>query len=131
MPGETGVIPLGPVAQGGGRRRLRGPVTPWAARATLAGRGREKIVRLAGERMEQAWRDAGLPILPRWFAPVARDQFGRPIEESEEAADRRSGHAAARSPGRQQRPGRAGCQQRREQGLSPEPKRLRLLRESR
>lgn len=85
MPGETGTIPLGAVLQAAAAAGFDGPATPYAARSTLAGRGREKIVRLAGERMEQAWRDAGLEILPRWFAPVARDQFGRPIEVPEEA----------------------------------------------
>ena len=56
-----------------------GPVTPWADRATLAGRGRERIVKLAGDRVEAAWKEAGLPIVPRWFTPVAKDAFGRPI----------------------------------------------------
>jgi sugar phosphate isomerase/epimerase len=83
MPGETGVISAATVLAAAQATGFEGPVTPWADRSTLAGRGREKIVRLAGERMEQAWKDAGLPILPRWFAPVARDQFGRPIEEVE------------------------------------------------
>ncbi|MFM1903084.1 MAG: hypothetical protein RLZZ440_984 [Planctomycetota bacterium] len=83
MPGETGVIPAAAILAAAQAAGFEGPVTPWADRSTLAGRGREKIVRLAGERMEQAWKDAGLPILPRWFAPVARDQFGRPIEEVE------------------------------------------------
>jgi sugar phosphate isomerase/epimerase len=86
MPGDTGVIPTGPVLQAAQAAGFDGPATPWADRSTLAGRGREKIVRLAGERMEQAWQEAGLPILPRWFAPVARDQFGRPIEELENMA---------------------------------------------
>jgi len=83
MPGESGVIPMGAVLKAAQAAGFDGPATPWADRSTLAGRGREKIVRLAGERMEQAWQEAGLPILPRWFAPVARDQFGRPIEELE------------------------------------------------
>ncbi len=84
IPGETGQIPMGPVVKAVADAGFDGPVTPWAARTTIAGRGREKVVRLAGERMEQAWRDAGLEILPRWFAPVPRDQFGRPIEETDE-----------------------------------------------
>jgi len=81
MPGEVGVVPATEVLKAAAAAGFDGPVTPWAHRSTLAGRGREKIVRLAGERMEQAWKDAGMEILPRWFAPVARDQFGRPIEE--------------------------------------------------
>jgi hypothetical protein len=28
-----------------------------------------------------AWKEAGLPIAARWFTPVQRDQFGRPIGE--------------------------------------------------
>lgn len=81
MPCETGVIVAAEVLKAVAAAGFEGPVTPWAHRSTLAGRGREKIVRLAGERMEQAWKEADLEILPRWFAPVARDQFGRPIEE--------------------------------------------------
>ena len=84
MPGESGVIDLAAVLTAAEAAGFDGPVTPWADRSTLAGRGREKIVRLAGERLEQAWKDAGLPILPRWFAPVASDQFGRPIEDAAE-----------------------------------------------
>lgn len=81
MPGETGVIASAEVLEAAAATGFDGPVTPWAHRSTLTGRGREKIVRLAGERMEQAWKEADMEILPRWFAPVARDQFGRPIEE--------------------------------------------------
>lgn len=81
MPGDTGAISSAAVLKAAAAMGFDGPATPYAARSTLVGRGREKIVRLAGERMEQAWREAGLEILPRWFAPVARDQFGRPIEE--------------------------------------------------
>jgi sugar phosphate isomerase/epimerase len=79
MPGETGIIDSAAVLRHAKAAGFEGPVTPWADRATLAGRGREKIVRLAGDRLEAAWKDAGLPIAPRWFTPVARDQFGRPI----------------------------------------------------
>jgi len=81
MPGETGVIDNAALLRHAKAAGFEGPVTPWADRATLAGRGREKIVRLAGDRVEAAWKDAGLPIAPRWFTPVARDQFGRPIGE--------------------------------------------------
>ena len=81
MPGETGAIASAEVLKAAAATGFDGPVTPWAHRSTLTGRGREKIVRLAGERMEQVWKEADMEILPRWFAPVARDQFGRPIEE--------------------------------------------------
>jgi sugar phosphate isomerase/epimerase len=82
MPGETGVVPAAEVLRRAEAAGFDGPVTPWADRSTLAGRGREKIVRLAGDRLEAIWKEAGLPIVPRWFTPVARDQFGRPIEEA-------------------------------------------------
>ena len=81
MPGDTGVIDAAQVLVHARAAGFDGPVTPWADRATLAGRGREKIVRLAGDRLEAAWKGAGLPIVPRWFTPVARDQFGRPITD--------------------------------------------------
>ena len=81
MPGETGVINAAAVLSQDKAAGFEGPVTPWADRSTLTGRGREKIVKLAGDRLEAIWKEAGLPILPRWFAPVARDQFGRPIGE--------------------------------------------------
>ncbi|MFM8708659.1 MAG: hypothetical protein ACKOHK_11430, partial [Planctomycetia bacterium] len=81
MPGDTGVIPMAAVLVQAKNAGFDGPVTPWADRSTLAGRGRERIVKLAGDRLEAAWREAGLPIVPRWFTPVAKDAFGRPISE--------------------------------------------------
>jgi sugar phosphate isomerase/epimerase len=81
MPGETGVINSAAVLTEAKNAGFDGPVTPWADRSTLAGRGRERIVKLAGDRLEAAWREAGLPIAPRWFTPVAKDAFGRPISE--------------------------------------------------
>jgi sugar phosphate isomerase/epimerase len=81
MPGESGVVDNAAVLRHAQAAGFDGPVTPWADRATLTGRGREKIVRLAGDRLDAVWKEAGLPIVPRWFTPVARDQFGRPIGE--------------------------------------------------
>lgn len=81
MPGDTGVINSAAVLTHAKAAGFDGPVTPWADRSTLVGRGREKIVKLAGDRLEAAWKEAGLPIAPRWFTPVQRDQFGRPIDE--------------------------------------------------
>lgn len=81
IPGETGAIDCAAVLRQAQEAGFDGPVTPWADRSTLAGRSRERIVRLTGERMESLWRQAELPIVPRWFTPVARDQFGRPIDE--------------------------------------------------
>ncbi|MFM7185628.1 MAG: sugar phosphate isomerase/epimerase family protein [Planctomycetota bacterium] len=79
MPGDTGVISSSALLQRAKAAGFEGPVTPWADRSNLVGRGREKIVRLAGERLEAAWKEAGLPIVPRWFTPVQRDHLGRPI----------------------------------------------------
>lgn len=74
MPGETGVIDSAAVVKAAQAAGFDGPVTPWANRATLAGRGREKTVRLAGDRMESLWRSAGLPIVTPWFMPVAKEE---------------------------------------------------------
>jgi len=81
IPGETGAVSCAAVLRHARTAGFDGPVTPWADRTTLAGRSRERIVRLTGERMESLWKEADLPIVPRWFTPVARDQFGRPIED--------------------------------------------------
>jgi len=86
MPGDTGVIAMAPVLVQAKAAGFDGPVTPWADRSTLAGRGRERIVKLAGDRLEAAWKEAGLPIVPRWFTPVAKDAFGRPIADEAFAA---------------------------------------------
>lgn len=74
MPGETGSIDAAGVVKAAQAAGFDGPVTPWASRSTLAGRGREKTVRLAGERMEGVWRAAGLPIVTPWFIPVAKEE---------------------------------------------------------
>jgi hypothetical protein len=73
MPGETGVINCVELLQTAEKAGFEGPVTPWATRATLKGIGRERIVRLAGDRLETCWKDAGLAIAPRWFAPAVTD----------------------------------------------------------
>ncbi len=77
MPGETGLINGSALLMRAEQAGFDGPVTPWADRLTLVGRGREKIVKLAGDRMEAVWKEAGLPILPRWFTPVAKEPMGR------------------------------------------------------
>lgn len=73
LPGETGVISMAAVLTQADTAGFDGPVTPCADRSTLGGRGREKLVKLAGDRLESAWREAGLPIVTRWFMPVAKD----------------------------------------------------------
>ena len=86
LPGESGVIPAAAMLSHARDAGFEGPVTPWADRSALAGRGREKIVRLAGDRLEAAWREAGLPIVPRWFMPVAKEgasTFGEPALAAE------------------------------------------------
>jgi sugar phosphate isomerase/epimerase len=95
MPGETGVINCVELLQTAEKAGFEGPVTPWATRATLKGIGRERIVRLAGDRLETFWKDAGLPIEPRWFAPAATDEqsvsdaevLGLPNEESDKSPE--------------------------------------------
>ncbi len=82
LAGDSGVIHSAAILTAARDAGFTGPVTPWADRSALAGRGREKIVRLAGDRMEAAWREAGLPIVPRWFMPVAKEgatTFGEPM----------------------------------------------------
>lgn len=74
MPGDTGLINGAAVLQAAKAAGFAGPVTPYADRATLASRGREKTVRFAGERMEAVWREAGLPIPTPWFMPVSKDE---------------------------------------------------------
>jgi len=100
LPGETGVIACGPLLQAAEKAGFDGPVTPWADRSGVAGRGREKLVKLAGDRMEIVWKDAGLPILPRWFLPAAKDGAGRDsfdvegLEPAKNAAGRLVGQNA-------------------------------------
>jgi sugar phosphate isomerase/epimerase len=73
LPGETGTIDIVAVLKDAEAAKFDGCVTPWAARATITGRGRERIVRLAGDRLIRAWKDTGLPEVPRWFVPVVQD----------------------------------------------------------
>ncbi len=74
LPGETGTIDMVAVLKEVEEAKFDGCVTPWAARATITGRGRERIVRLAGDRLIRTWKDAGLPEVPRWFVPVMQEE---------------------------------------------------------
>ncbi len=74
MPGETGVINSVALIKAATAAQFDGPVTPWADRTSLASRGREKTVRLAGERMQALWRDADLEIETPWFMPVVKEE---------------------------------------------------------
>ena len=88
MPGETGVINSVAILQAAAAAGFEGPVTPCAARATLKGTGRERIVRRAGEQLEAIWRDADLPIVPRWFVPaMTDDEQSDGSDEAERTAD--------------------------------------------
>ena len=82
LPGDTGAINAAGVLTHAREAGFEGPVTPWADRSAVTGRGREKVVKLAGDRIDAVWREAGLPIVPRWFMPVAKEgatTFGEPI----------------------------------------------------
>jgi len=102
MPGETGVINSVEILQAAESVGFEGPVTPCAARAALKGTGRERIVRRAGEQLEAIWRDAGLPIVPRWFVPaITDDDLSQEVgeggqQDNDEAAKAEDGeHATA------------------------------------
>jgi sugar phosphate isomerase/epimerase len=82
LPGDSGVINSAAVLTHAREAGFEGPVTPWADRSAVTGRGREKVVKLAGDRIDAVWREAGLPIVPRWFMPVAKEggsTFGEPV----------------------------------------------------
>ena len=82
LPGDAGTINTAAVLVQARDAGFDGPVTPWADRSAVTGRGREKIVKLAGDRVDAVWREAGLPIVPRWFMPVAKENatvFGEPM----------------------------------------------------
>ncbi|MEI6240207.1 MAG: TIM barrel protein [Planctomycetia bacterium] len=82
LPGDAGTINNSAVLTHAREAGFEGPVTPWADRSAVTGRGREKIVKLAGDRVDAVWREAGLPIVPRWFMPVAKEGapvFGEPL----------------------------------------------------
>ena len=102
MPGETGVINSAALLQAAEAAGFEGPVTPCAARAALKGTGRERIVRRAGEQLEAIWRDAGLPIVPRWFVPAVTDDESQDFGEggqqgNDEAAKAEDGQPATAS----------------------------------
>lgn len=99
MPGETGVINSVEILQAANAVGFEGPVTPCAARAALKGTGRERIVRRAGEQLEAIWRDADLPIVPRWFVPADTDeeQF-EPTGESEQKTDEQAAQTGGGQP---------------------------------
>ena len=60
LPGESGKIDSAAVLTMLAELGFDGPVSPRAHRDRLAGMRREQIVKLAGERVDQAWKAAGL-----------------------------------------------------------------------
>ncbi len=87
IPGETGVIDNVALLKAAEAAGFDGPVTPCAARATLRGTGREKIVRRAGERLDACWQEAGLPIEPRWFVPAMTEEEQAEASSAGETAE--------------------------------------------
>jgi sugar phosphate isomerase/epimerase len=60
LPGETGKIDSAALLTTLAEIGFDGPISPRAHRDRLAGMRREQIVKLAGERVDQAWKAAGL-----------------------------------------------------------------------
>jgi sugar phosphate isomerase/epimerase len=60
LPGETGKIDSAAILTTLVEIGFDGPISPRAHRDRLAGMRREQIVKLAGERVDQAWKAAGL-----------------------------------------------------------------------
>jgi sugar phosphate isomerase/epimerase len=60
LPGETGKIDSAAILTTLAEIGFDGPISPRAHRDRLAGMRREQIVKLAGERVDQAWKAAGL-----------------------------------------------------------------------
>ncbi|HEV2972690.1 MAG TPA: sugar phosphate isomerase/epimerase family protein [Pirellulales bacterium] len=60
LPGETGKIDCAALLTMLAELGFDGPISPRAHRDRLAGMRREQIVKLAGERVDQAWKSAGL-----------------------------------------------------------------------
>lgn len=60
MPGQTGVVNLTAVLETLAEAGYEGPITPAPHPSQLQGMGREAIVKLAGQRLDEAWKAAGL-----------------------------------------------------------------------
>ena len=60
LPGETGTIDSAAVLTELAEWGYDGPVTPRADRSRVAGMRREQVVKLAGQRLDEAWKAAGL-----------------------------------------------------------------------
>jgi len=71
MPGESGTIDATPILAGLAEIGYDGPITPSVAAAHTKGMKRDQIVKLAGERLTQAWNAAGLNAAGK-LAPVKK-----------------------------------------------------------
>ncbi len=71
LPGETGTIDSAALLTMLGEIGFDGPVSPRAHRERLAGLRRDQIVKLAGERVDQAWKAANLSPVGK-LMPVKR-----------------------------------------------------------
>jgi sugar phosphate isomerase/epimerase len=60
LPGETGAIDSAAVLTRLADWGFDGPVTPRAHRSRVVGMRREQVVKLAGQRLDDAWKSAGL-----------------------------------------------------------------------
>ena len=60
LPGETGAIDSTAVLSWLAEQGYQGPVTPAAHGSRFAGMKREASVKLAGEKLDQVWKAAGL-----------------------------------------------------------------------
>ncbi len=60
LPGETGTIDSAGILTWLAELKFDGPITPWADRSRVAGMRREQVVKLAGQRLDEAWKAAGL-----------------------------------------------------------------------
>jgi sugar phosphate isomerase/epimerase len=71
LPGETGVIDTSAVLTALGETGYDGPVVPLPHPARFKQTGRQQIFKLAGEKLDQAWKAAGLSPLGK-LVPVKR-----------------------------------------------------------
>lgn len=60
LPGETGTIDSAEVLRRLADWGFEGPVTPRAHRSRVAGMRRDQVVKLAGQRLDEAWKAAGI-----------------------------------------------------------------------
>ena len=72
MPGETGTIDIPAVLTSLAELGYSGPVTPLPHSSQFAGLRRDQIVKLTGERLDAAWKAAGLSLAGKLSAVAGR-----------------------------------------------------------